>query len=94
MVEDIFAFNHIMNINIQLLTLCSKGIKQSHYPREEEQFEPNFNPCKVEPNIHAWSTDESLPSNRLPFIPVHGHGHSPPVTASPTLSVAVDCCNI
>ena len=34
-----------------------------------EQFEPNFNPCKVEPNTHAWSTDESLPSNRSSLHP-------------------------
>ena len=34
-------------ILVSLFTPCGKEIKQSHYPWEAEQFEPNFNPCKV-----------------------------------------------
>ena len=34
-------------ICVSLLTPCGKEIKQSQYPWEAEQFEPNFNPCKV-----------------------------------------------
>ena len=64
-------------MKVSLLTLGGKGIKQSQYPRETDDSESNFQPCKGKPNTHAWSTDESLQSNRLPFIPVHGQGHSP-----------------
>ena len=59
-------------IIVPLLTLCCKGIKQSQFPRETDDSESNFQPCKGKPNTHAWSTDESLPSNRWLFIPVRG----------------------
>ena len=49
-------------IIVPLLTLCDKGIKQSQYPRETDDSELNFQPCKGKPNTHAWSTVESLPS--------------------------------
>ena len=39
-----------------------------------------FQSLQGKPNTNAWSTDESLPSNRLPFIPVHGS-----VPLSPTI---------
>ena len=72
MVEEIFASNKIKYHKISLLTLCGKGIKQSQYPRETDDSESNFQPCNGKPNTHAWSTDKSLPSNRLLLIPVHG----------------------
>ena len=59
-------------IIVPLLTLCGKGIKQSQYPRETDDSESNCQPCKGKPSTHAWSTDESLLSNRLLLIPVHG----------------------
>ena len=61
-------------MNISLLTPCGKGIKQSQYPRETDDSESNFQPCKGKPSTHAWSTDESRLSNRLLLIPVHGSG--------------------
>ena len=76
-------------MNVSLLTLCGKGIKQSQYLRETDDSELNFQPCKGKPNTHAWSTDESLPSNRLLLIPVHGSGPLSLTTESPTLSTVV-----
>jgi len=69
-------------ICVSLLTPCGKEIKQSQYPWEAEQFEPNFNPCKVKPNTHAWSTVDSLPSNHLLLIPVHGSVPLSPTTGN------------
>ena len=40
-------------------------------------------------HTHTWSTVESLPTNRLLLIPVHGSGPISPTTESPTLSAAV-----
>jgi hypothetical protein len=70
----------ITNINITphivaLVTLCDKGIKQSQSPRETDDSESNFQPCKDKPNSHAWNTKGSFQSNRLPFIPTCGHVH-------------------
>ena len=67
-------------INVSLLTLCGKGIKQSQYLRETDDSESNFQPCKDKPNTHTWSTDESLQSNRLHLIPVHGSAPLSPTT--------------
>ena len=67
-------------INVSLLTLCGKGIKQSQFPQETDDSESNFQPCKGKPNTHAWSTDESLPSNHLLLIPVHGSAPLSPTT--------------
>ena len=72
MVEELISSNHIEHCFVPLLTLCGKGIKQSQFSRETDDSESNFEPCKGKPNTHAWSTIESLPSNRLPFIPVRG----------------------
>ena len=67
-------------IKVSFLTLCGKGIKQSQFLRETDDSELNFQPCKGKPNTHAWSTDESLPSNHLLLIPVHGLGPLSPTT--------------
>ena len=67
-------------INVSLLTLCGKGINQSQYRREMDDSESNFQPCKGKPNTHAWSTVESLPSNRWLLILVHGSGTLSPTT--------------
>ena len=72
MVEELISSNHIKNRFIPLLTLCGKEIKQSQYPRETDDSELNFQPCKGKPNTHAWSTVKSLPSNHWLLIPVHG----------------------
>ena len=77
MVEELISSNHIKHHFVPLLTLCGKGIKQSQFPRETDNSESNFQPCKGKPNTHTWSTIESLPSNRLLLIPVHGQRHSP-----------------
>ena len=67
-------------INVSLLTLCGKGIKQSQFPRETDDSESNFQPCKDKPNSHAWSTVESLPSNHLLLIPGRGSAPLSPTT--------------
>ena len=67
-------------IFVPLLTLCGKEIKQSQYPWAAEQFEPNFQSLQGKSNTHAWSTMESLPSNCLLLIPVHGAGPLSPTT--------------
>ena len=77
MVEELISFNHIEHCFVPLITLCGKGIKQSQFPRETDDSESNFQPCKGKPNTHAWSTVESLPSNIWLLIPVHGQDHSP-----------------
>ena len=89
MVEELISSNHIKHRFVPLLTLCGKGIKQSQFPRETDDSESNFQPCKGKPNTHAWSTVESLPSNRWLLIPVYGSVPLSPTTASPTLSVVV-----
>ena len=45
-----------------------------------DDSESNFQPCKGKPNTHAWSTVESLPSNRLLLILVHGSAALSPAT--------------
>ena len=72
MVENYLHPTRLSITFVPLLTLCGKGIKQSQYPQETDDSESNFKPCKGKPNTHAWSTVESLPSNRLPFISVRG----------------------
>ena len=67
-------------IIVPLLTLCSKGIKQSQIPQETDDSESNFQPCKDKPSTHAWSTVESLSSNLLLLFPVHGSGPLSPTT--------------
>ena len=69
-------------INVPLLTLCGKGIKQSQFLRETDDSESNFQPCKGKPNRHAWSTDESLPSNHWLLILVHGSVPLSPTTGN------------
>ena len=81
-------------IIISLLTQCGKGIKQSQFPRETDDSELNFQPCKGKPNTHAWSTDESLPSNRLLLIPVHGSGPLSPTTGNHHIPTPMVLCNI
>ena len=48
-----------------------------------------FQSLQGKPNTHAWSTVESLPSNRLLLIPGRGSAPVSPTTESPTLSAAV-----
>ena len=71
-------------IFVPLLTLCGKEIKQTQYPWAAEQFEPNFNPCKVNlthtlgaPLIHSKATfgfsfrfmdKATLPDYRAPLL--------------------------
>ena len=86
MVEELISSNHIKDCFVPLLTLCGKGIKQSQFPRETDDSESNFQPCKDKPNTHTWSTDESLPSNRWLLIPVHGSAPlSPTIENRPSL---------
>ena len=62
---------------IMLFLLCvAKGYKQPHIPRETDDSN-RFSTLQGKPNSHAWSTVESHPSNRWPFFPSRGEGHSP-----------------
>src|SRR6185437_10650366 len=76
MVEKLLHPTRLSIIFVSLLTLCGKGIKQSQFPRETDDSESNYQPCKDKPNTHthAWSTVESLPSNRWLLILVGGSG--------------------
>ena len=76
-------------MNVSLLTLCGKGIKQSQFLRETDDSESNFQPCKGKPNTHAWSTVESLSRNRLLLIPGRGSAPLSPTIESPTLFAPV-----
>jgi hypothetical protein len=67
---------------VALITLCGKGINQSQSPRETDDSESNFKPCKGKPNSHAWNIQWSFRSNRLPFIPTRG-SVPPQATAEP-----------
>ena len=78
--ENYFHPTRLSIINVSLLTLCGKGIKQSQYLQETDDSESNFQPCKGKPNTHSRSTDESLPSNRLLLILVHGSASLSPTT--------------
>ena len=64
-------------IIVPLLTLCSKGIKQSQFPRETDDSESNFQPCNDKPSTHASSTDESLPTTVCFSFWFMDQGHSP-----------------
>ena len=82
MVEELISSNHIKNCFIPLLTLCGKWIKQSQFPRETDDSESNFQPCKSKPNTHAWSAVKPLPSNRWLLILVHGSVPLSPTTGN------------
>jgi hypothetical protein len=47
MVEFIITNINITHHIVALVTLCDKGIKQSQSPRETDDSESNFQPCKV-----------------------------------------------
>ena len=87
--RELISSNHIEYHIVPLLTLCGKGIKQSQYLWETDDFESNFQPCKGKPNTHAWNTVESLPSNYLLLIPVRGSGLLSPTTENHHISIPV-----
>ena len=87
MVEELISSNHIKHRFVPLLTLCGKGIKPSQFPRETDDSESNFQPCKGKPNTHTWSTVKSLPSNRWLLIPVHGSVPLSPTTENHHISI-------
>jgi hypothetical protein len=80
MVERIITNISISHHIVALVTLCDKGIKQSQSPRETDDSESNFQPCKGKPNSLAWNIQRLFRSNRLPFIPTRG-SEPPQVTA-------------
>jgi hypothetical protein len=82
MVELIITNISITHHIVTLVTLCDKGIKQSQSPRETDDSESNFQPCKGKPNSHAWNIQRLFRSNRLPFIPTRG-SDPPQATAGP-----------
>jgi hypothetical protein len=82
MVESLIK-HQLHNHKVALVTLYDKGIKQSQSPRETDDSESNFKPCKGKPNTHAWNTKGLFLSNRLPFIPTRGSG-PPQATAGHT----------
>jgi hypothetical protein len=75
MVDLIITNISITHYIVALVTLSDKGIKQSQSPRETDDFELNFQPCKDKPNSHAWNTKGSFRSNHLPFILTCGQVH-------------------
>jgi hypothetical protein len=77
-ITNIIITHHI----VALVTLCDRGIKQSQSPRETDDFESNFQPCKGKPNSHAWNIQRLFRSNHLPFIPTRG-SEPPQATAGP-----------
>ena len=74
-VTKIYLHQTILRSSLfHFLLYVAKGIKQSQTLGETDDFESNFQPCKDKPSTHAWSTVESLPSDRLLLILVHGSG--------------------
>jgi hypothetical protein len=68
-------------IILLLLLYMAKGSSSLNL-REKRTILNRIQPCKDKPNSHAWNTNGSFRSNRLPFIPTRG-SDPPQVTAGP-----------
>jgi hypothetical protein len=69
---EIFYTNIIFDhYQVALITLCGKGIKQSQSPREMDDSESNFKPCKGKP-IKLTSDREYKHCNFIIVIVVAG----------------------
>ena len=94
MLEKLIASNKIEYHNCSTSYSMWQRDQAVSISRETDDSESNFQPCKGKPNIHAWSTVVSLPSNRLLLIPVHGSGPLSPTTGNHHIPTPMVLCNI